>query len=238
MHHRRLLLFSIFALTALGAADAHAQYVEDPGPAAAFTFSPVTPTTGETITFTSTSRPSMDEITALEWDLDNDGSFDDAQGAQVSWVFNDPGSHTVRLRVTQTNGKQNVAFSSVEVAERAVPPPGRMRPFPRVRIAGVILPRAAMVHVLSVRGPRSAQVRVRCSGRGCPARAVTRTISRRLVRFGRFERRLRAGIRLELFVSQPGKVGKYTRFRIRAGKAPARVDRCLPPGSERPIRCS
>jgi hypothetical protein len=44
-------------------------------------------------------------------------------------------------------------------------------------------------------------------------------------------------VRLELFVRQRGKVGKYTRFTIRGGKPPARVDRCLMPGTRRPVRC-
>jgi hypothetical protein len=58
------------------------------------------------------------------------------------------------------------------------------------------------------------------------------------VRFRRFERTLPAGTILELFVRQTGKIGKYTRFRIRAGKAPSRIDRCLVPGRARPARCT
>jgi hypothetical protein len=38
-------------------------------------------------------------------------------------------------------------------------------------------------------------------------------------------------------VRQAGKIGKYTRFLIRAGKPPARIDRCLIPGRRRPVRC-
>jgi PKD repeat protein len=114
----------------------------------------------------------------------------------------------------------------------------RMRPFPVVRIAGVVLENGALVRVLSVRAPLGARVLVRCYGRGCPARSVARAAATaRIVRFPRFERRLRAGIVLELFVRKAGRIGKYTRFLIRAGKPPARFDRCLMPGRERPIRC-
>ena len=82
-----------------------------------------------------------------------------------------------------------------------------------------------------------ASVRVRCSGKGCPAATIARTSATRLVRFRRFERKLRAGVRLELFVRKAGRIGKYTRFLIRAGKPPARMDRCLMPGKRRPVRC-
>lgn len=117
-------------------------------------------------------------------------------------------------------------------------PPAPMHPFPVVRIAGIVLPDGALVKVLSVRAPRGASVLVRCRGRGCPARAVARSTDRSLLRFPRFERRLRAGVMLELFVRKGTRLGKYTRFRIRAGKPPARVDRCLMPGSNRPVRCT
>jgi hypothetical protein len=113
-----------------------------------------------------------------------------------------------------------------------------MRPFPLVRIAGVVLANGARVTILSVRAPRGSRIRVRCRGGGCPVRAVARTSATRLMRFHRFERRLRAGARLELFVRKANLIGKYTRFRIRAGEAPARVDRCLLPGRRRPVRCS
>ena len=113
-----------------------------------------------------------------------------------------------------------------------------MRPFPVVRIAGLVLPGGVAVRILSVRTPLGSTVRVRCHGSGCPVGSMARTAAVRLVRLRRFERRLPAGTRLELFVRQRRKIGKYTRFAIRAGKPPARVDRCLMPGRERPVRCS
>jgi PKD repeat protein len=115
--------------------------------------------------------------------------------------------------------------------------PRAMRPFPIVRIAGVVLPDGALVRILSVRAPRGSSVRLRCRGKGCPAASVARTSATRLVRFRRFERKLPAGVRLQVFVRQAGKIGKYTRFLIRGGKPPARVDRCLMPGKRRPVSC-
>jgi PKD repeat protein len=236
----------------------------DPGPSPSFVYAPAAPLTDDVVTFTSTSSPSQGSIVSTDWDLDGDGAFDDGSGAQVMWSFATAGDHLVQMRVTQANGKQAVAFADVHVAERPPPsagePPGpaptgsefpatpilpgsparrpaMMRPFPVIRIAGVVLPRGALIQILSVRAPRGASVRVRCSGKGCPAGSVARTSATRLVRFRRFERRLRAGVRLELFVRQRGRIGKYTRFTIRAGKPPARVDRCLMPGIRRPVRC-
>ena len=116
-------------------------------------------------------------------------------------------------------------------------PPVPMRPFPVIRIAGVVLPHGSLVTILSVRAPRGATVLARCRGRGCPVRTVARSSAVSLVRFRRFERRLPAGVSLELFVRKGSRIGKYTRFRIRAGKPPARVDRCLMPGRARPVRC-
>jgi hypothetical protein len=112
-----------------------------------------------------------------------------------------------------------------------------MSPFPVVRIAGTVLPRAARVRVLSVRAPRGSRVRVRCVGKGCPVDAVARTTATRVVRFRRFERKLRAGIRLKLFVRQANRIGKYTSFLIRAGAPPKRVDLCLFPTRRSPGRC-
>jgi hypothetical protein len=49
--------------------------------------------------------------------------------------------------------------------------------------------------------------------------------------------KLRPGARVIVRVTKGGSVGTHTRFKVRAGKAPARRDRCLPPGTKRPVRC-
>ena len=229
----------------------------DPGPSAAFSFAPAAPLTDDTVTFTSASTPSHGAITSLDWDLDGDGAFDDATGATATWTYATAGTRMVGLRVQQANGKQGVAFRSVSVAQRPPPPPPpapppvgpvsgvplppaplvRMRPFPIVRIAGVVLPTGARITILSVRAPRGARVSARCIGRGCPVRSIARTSRMGIVRLHRYERRLRAGTKLELAVRKPGTIGKFTRFVIRAGKPPARTDRCLMPGRTRPVAC-
>jgi hypothetical protein len=250
-------------LLAAGGAAASAESGGPPGgderPTASFSFSPSTPTVGETVTFTSTSQPSSDEeITEFEWDFDGEGGFDDFNGAVASWSFSEPGTHLVRLRVRQDNGKQAVREAEIVVSAPApapapaptpapapapgTPPPGEtaplmMSPFPIVRIAGTVLPRGARVRILSVRAPRGARIRARCRGEGCPTASVARISSTGIVRLRRFERRLRAGIRIHIFVRKSGTIGKYTRFLIRAGKRPVRTDRCLIPGQPRPAPC-
>jgi hypothetical protein len=108
-------------------------------------------------------------------------------------------------------------------------------PFPVVRIRGFFARTGARITLLSVRGPRKAQVNVRCVGRGCPVKQVTLPTAN--VRVHRFERFLRAGIQLQIRVTRPGRIGSYTSFLIRSRKAPLRTERCLA-ASGRPIRCS
>jgi hypothetical protein len=233
-------------------------------PSAAFTFSPAGPLVGEDVTFTGGSDPDGDPITR-EWDFGDLTPV--SSDAAPTHAYSLAGSYTVALTVTDDRGGFASTSQDVDVAPQppgappadpggtgppadqpADPPAGvvtpeptpalrRMRPFPIVRIAGLVLPNGALVRILSVRAPRGASVLVRCRGRGCPARAVARSSGAPIVRFHRFERRLPAGVRLELFVRQARRVGKYTRVLIRAGKPPARVDRCLLPGRARPVRC-
>jgi hypothetical protein len=113
-----------------------------------------------------------------------------------------------------------------------------MTPFPVVRIAGVLMPWGARVRLLTVRGPAGATVTARCTGAGCPLRSVRRRVRSGRLRVRSFERRLRAGVRVEIFVRKAGLIGKYTRFRIRGRALPLkRVDRCLRPGAREPVRC-
>ena len=252
--------FLVALLIAVGGAGASAQQGgqppgEPPGddgrPTASFTFSPTTPSVGQTVTFTSTSTPSPGaKITEYAWDFDGEGGFDDFNGAVASWSFSAPGTYVVRLRVRQNNGRLAVASAEILVAAPApapAPPPGgtplpgpvpsMMSPFPIVRIAGTVLPRGALVRILSVRSPRGARIRARCRGERCPVASVARLSRTGFVRLRAFERRLRAGTRIGIFVRKSGTIGKYTRFRIRAGAPPKRVDLCLYPGRTRPAPC-
>jgi hypothetical protein len=113
----------------------------------------------------------------------------------------------------------------------------RLAPFPKVAIGGTARPGGAQISLLRVRGPRGATVTVSCRGRSCPVRSLRRRIRKGRVRIRKLERRLPAGTEIELRVTKPGRIGKYTRFRIRSSKGPARVDKCLLPGAEKPTSC-
>jgi PKD repeat protein len=222
-------------------------------PTVSFAHVPASPLPGQTITFFSTSTDPDGPLAEHAWDLDNDGQFDDAGGASATRSFDAPGNYTVGLRVTDDQGLSAAAFETVSVGSRptSVTLAGLrlLTPFPIVRISGTITSEGARLRRLTVTAPRGASVLIRCRGRSCPVRRYSRkaaaTADRRwgarasgLVRVRRLEGRLlRTGTRLEVFIRKTAMIGKYTRFRIRSGKAPARLDRCLLSNGRRPVRC-
>ena len=207
-------------------------------PVPSFVFLPETPLTDELVTFVSTSQDPDGRITGYEWDLDNDGQFDDATGPVASQRFASAGARTIGLRVVDDHGATATAFSSVDVRPRPAPPARFISPFPVVRLAGIVSSGGVRVQILSVRAPRKARILVRCRGRGCPVRTQrARGRSRGGVRFRRLERSFRAGSRIEVLVTQSGRIGKYTRFQIRRRRPPARLDLCLGPRGSKPRSC-
>jgi hypothetical protein len=119
----------------------------------------------------------------------------------------------------------------VSVAAR----PTLLRPFPVVRIRGYFRPGGVRVTLLSVKAPRSARIAVRCVGAGCPLRSLS--IPRAPARLRPFERFLPAGTVVQVRVTSDRRIGKFASFRIRAGSAPQRTDRCLTPGRAKPAPC-
>ena len=226
-------------------------------PSADFTWSPASPVAGDSVDLVSTSSDIEGPLAALSWDLDGDGDYGDGSEPQVRQPFPDPGTYEIGLRVTDSDGRVSSVRKQVVVLAAQAPDQGTaplapispgeptrtvarlrmMSPFPVIRIAGTVMRDSARIRVLSVRAPRGSRVRVRCEGRGCPVGSVVTTAATRLVRFPKFERRLRAGIRLKLFVRQADRIGKYTRFLIRRGAPPKRLDLCLFPGRTAPARC-
>lgn len=111
-----------------------------------------------------------------------------------------------------------------------------MDPAPVVRIRGRLTRSGARITLLTVRAPRGARIGLRCIGDGCPARRWAGTAS--LTRIARFQAALPAGTRLVISVTKAGRIGKHTTIVIRRGQAPLRRDRCLMPGSRKPVRCA
>jgi hypothetical protein len=74
-----------------------------------------------------------DTIVGFDWDLNDDGAFHDASGAiplvtaaQVSALGLAPGTHTVRLRVTDSQGATGVAITTLTI--RGIPVISGLRP--------------------------------------------------------------------------------------------------------------
>ncbi|MGD2205466.1 MAG: PKD domain-containing protein [Anaerolineae bacterium] len=75
---------------------------------------PYTGDEGDTITLTAASSLDPDnDIVSYEWDLDNDGEYDDASGIAADVTFNDDGAHTVGLKVTDDHGAYDTTTASV-----------------------------------------------------------------------------------------------------------------------------
>lgn len=111
-----------------------------------------------------------------------------------------------------------------------------MRPFPRVRIKGFYTSKGAMLQLVSIKGPDGARIRLVCRGRRCPFERRSLR-SRPRLRLRSLQRFHPAGTRIVIRITSPRLIGKHTRIIIRAGRPPARRDRCLMPGSPRPAPC-
>jgi hypothetical protein len=223
-------------------------------PVAQVSASQTAPTAGDTVTFTATALDGDGDPLTYAWDLDGDGGFDDATGPSAGRVYDAPGEVTVRVLVgdgreaTQAETRIGVAPRPAPpppppppppVTEPSVDPPGpafeRLAPFPVVRLVGRFTPRGTLVRALHVRAPAGARVAVECRGRRCTTTA--RSAGPRSMRIRRAQGTYRAGARLIVRITAPGRVGKYTSFRFRRAKAPTRKDLCLAPGDRAPLPC-
>jgi len=226
-------------------------------PIAAFGFAPGMPRAGEPITLTSTSTDADGAVSGHAWELDGDSDFDDASGPTATVTYPTAGARTVTLWVTDDRGASGLAFQTVAVqpaaaaVETAPPAAAGVLGSSRrsrartpaltatVRIRGQIVRDVVRVRLLTVQADYGSTIIVRCSGRGCPfhtARARSRSFAR-IVSIRRLQRRLRAGTVIRVMVTKPGRIGRYTRFRLRSGAAPDRRDLCLRYGSDRPFSC-
>jgi hypothetical protein len=215
-------------------------------PNALFTWFPRAPAVGETVSLVSSSTDPLSPIVGFAWAVSNTGAF--VPGAPViTTSFATPGGHVVRLRVTDAEGRSSIATQTVPVSTLARV---LMQPFPIVRIAGAETARGARIRLLTVQAPPGATVAVSCKGRGCKTKSEKRLAQASkakgggpvksgavLLGFPRFQRNLAAGALLQIRVTQPGAIGKYTSVRIRRRKLPVRIDKCLQPPSTTPISC-
>jgi hypothetical protein len=204
-------------------------------PVAAFGIAPPSPIAGNPIVMTSVSTdPEGLPLDRHAWDLDGDGAFDDGAGTVASHTWPEPGIYAAALRVTDVHGETAEARQVIWVG---APPPGLLSPFPTVRLVGGLSRTGAAIRLLAVTAPEGALVTIDCRGRDCPYKRKRRRARGARVVFPRLERDLRAGTVLEIRVTAPGTIGKYTRFRIRRGERPGRLDRCLGVDGRKPVSC-
>ena len=85
-------------------------------PTAGFTFSPVAPVAPQIVTFTSISTDPNGFVASVDWDLDGNGTFDDAQGTVVSHAYTSPGTYRVSVRATDNEGIASISTQTITVA--------------------------------------------------------------------------------------------------------------------------
>jgi PKD repeat protein len=227
---------------------------------------------GDAVTLTSTSSDPDGRVASQAWDLDNDGAFDDGTGTTATWTAPAAGAYSVSLRAVDNKGAAAAVTKTITVSAppappgQPAPPAGQpfdvsapvdpppvtpaatplrwLSPFPTVRMRGRTTRRGAQLTMLTVRGPHGSIAEVRCKGKGCPAKKVSRAkikthkkTGSKTIHFRRFERFLPAGVELQVSVTKKGMVGKYTRIKIRKLALPSRTDRCLLPDAKKPSAC-
>ncbi len=208
------------------------------GPSASFKWFPAVPQTGEQVSLVSSSTDAASPIVALAWAPLAAGPFQ-AGGPVLTTSFATPGGHVVRLLVTDASGASAMASETINVVSSRMP---LMQPFPVVRIAGTLSGSGVRLRLLTVQAPAGARIAVTCRGRGCPLKSASRVsasgkVGQAPVEFRPFERGLHAGVTLEVRVSKPGEIGKYTRLFVRHHKLPERVDMCLDAAGVYPMAC-
>jgi hypothetical protein len=112
-----------------------------------------------------------------------------------------------------------------------------LSPFPIVRLRGRSDRGRVRITLLTVRAPAASQVSIYCTGRSCPRKRLAIRAGSKIVRVRQFERRLRGGTVLKIYVTKPGFVGKYTRFRFMSHRVPLRADRCANTPGAQPSSC-
>lgn len=203
-------------------------------PVAGFVVFPASPAAGDPVYLVSTSFDPDGPLVRRQWDLSGSGTIDDATETSTRAFFEDPGRQTISLTVTDSGGATARASRTIAVGR---PRPVLMLPFPIVRIVGALRGADTQIRALTISAPAGARVEVRCRGRGCPRRRVVRKRRAGATAMRAFQRRFAPNTVLEIRVTGSGRIGKYVRFRIRGGGAPARTDACLLPSSGRPTRC-
>jgi hypothetical protein len=174
-----------------------------------------------------------------DWDLDNDGQFDDANAAVVSANFTRAGTYPLALRVTDLRGATSMSTGQVVIRTRPVPPapPTPLLSGVLIELQGRLSGKFTRVRRLLVRAPKDSKITVRCLGKKCPKRVTKMAKGFKKLRFKKLERRFRPKTKLIVSVTKDGFIGKQTSWTMRRRKAPLRQDLCLNPGAKAATPC-
>ncbi len=93
-------------------------------PVANFSYTPLTPVINQAVTFNGTASSDADgTVTAWEWDLDGNGSFE-TTGATPAHTYATPGTYNVKLRVTDSDTTQSVVLARDVIVQATTPKAG------------------------------------------------------------------------------------------------------------------
>jgi hypothetical protein len=169
-------------------------------------------------------------------DNDGDGKIDFPADPGCSFAGDGDETDTVIYSLPTgpgTNTSTGSGPSGTQTASRAP----LLSPFPIVRLRGRVDRRGTRITLLTIRAPNRAKVSVYCSGKSCPRKRFAINVVNKLVRVKQFEKRLRGGTTLKVYVTRPGFIGKYTRFRFINRRVPLRSDRCAIKAGTKPRSC-
>jgi hypothetical protein len=211
---------------------ATATVVVNAPPQASFTVTPDKPVEGNRVTFASTASDPDGPLAGQQWDLDNDGQFDDGSGAVASTTKLKKGNRTVKLRVTDSKGATAVSTRVVPVKAKPLKAPVDVK-----RSLGYVRREWGVeLVVLIVKVPSKTTVAVTCKGRGCPRGTLKKRSKKKgaVLRFTKLKGSVRAGAKITVATSRAGHFTAYDTYTIRGGKkSPLLREGCRAPGSKK-----
>ena len=191
---------------------------------------------GDGVTLSSTSSDPDGPLARQDWDLDNDGQFDDASAAVVSANFTRAGTYPLALRVTDSRGATSTATGQVVIRTRPILPPP-----PTPLLSGVVIELQGQLS----RQVHEGQAAARASARGledhrslprqanCPKRHDEQSKgTKKKLRFKKLERRFRPKTKLIVTVTKNGFIGKQTTLDHATSKGASAAGPLPQPGRE------
>ena len=204
-------------------------------PQASFTVSPSKPVEGKSVTLASTSSDPDGALAKQEWDFNNDGKYDRA-GAVVSTSSLKKGTRPVKLRVTDAKGAEAISMVPIKVAAK---PLGAV---PDVVASASYGPRSwgIVLDSFAVKVPSRTSVAVTCKGGGCPRGTFHKRSKKKgaVLSFGKVTGSLRAGAKINIVYTKPGRMTGWDVVIVRGGKRHILIrEGCKPPGAKKQKRC-